>query len=181
MNALDAGRNDIRMSGTFLQRCHILSGRRVKSFGGGHTFGPPIDWKTILTPRAFAELACQGISTADLDGLNEEFETFWNIALGKMVSEDKIDAATGDVTTTRLSRAYFIAFDEVRMKLIESWRLNRFSEHNHPGWDLSPFGYITKTIRDKEFFSGGDIPGDCIVEAVIVDQKGVASYFPAQN
>ena len=54
----------------------------------------------------------------------------------------------------------------------EAWRLNRYSNHNHPGWDLSPFGYVTKTLRDQEFFTAGDIPGDCIKEAVIVDKGG---------
>src|SRR5262249_41112914 len=76
------------------------------------------------------------------------------------------------VTTKDLSRAYFTAFNEVRLKLKEAATLNQYSAFNHPGWDLSPFGYITKTIRDKEFFASGDIPGDCISEAVIVDQAG---------
>jgi tetratricopeptide (TPR) repeat protein len=172
MCAFDAGRNDIRASGAFLERCHLESRQRVESFGGGQTLGPPIRWDTILAPRALEKLAAQGLSTADLDAINEEFEVFWNVALGKMARADNIDAATGTYTTTDLSRAYFAAFDQVRLKLKETWRLNRYSEHNHPGWDLSPFGYITKTIRDKEFFTCGDIPGDCIVEAVIVDKSG---------
>ena len=29
-----------------------------------------------------------------------------------------------------------------------------------------------KTIPDKEFFASGDIPGDCISEALFVDQTG---------
>ena len=65
-----------------------------------------------------------------------------------------------------------MAFDQVRLKLKEAWRLNQYSDYNHPGWDLSPFGYITKTIRDKEFFTAGDLPGDYITEAVIVDKAG---------
>jgi hypothetical protein len=89
-----------------------------------------------------------------------------------MARADTIDAATSTSTTTDLSRAYFVAFDLVRLKLKEAWRLNQDSKHNHPGWDLSPFGYITKTIRDEEFFTAGDIAGDCIGEAVIVDKAG---------
>ena len=58
------------------------------------------------------------------------------------------------------------------LKLKAAWRLNQFSAHNHPGWDLSPFGYVTKTLRDREFFSGGDVPGECIVEAAVVDRTG---------
>jgi hypothetical protein len=90
--------------------------------------------------------------------------------LGKMTRMDIIHADTGLSDTTDLSRAYFVAFDQVRLKLKEAWRLNQFSNLNHPGWDLSPFGYITKTIRDKEFFYGGDVPGECILEAIVVDR-----------
>ena len=172
MRTFDASRNDIRASGAFLERCDLESRQRVESFGGGHTFGPAIDWGTVLPPRALEKLAAQGLSTADLDAINNEFEVFWNIALGRMARADTIDAATGASTTTDLSRAYFVAFDRVRLKLKEAWRLNQYSKHNHPGWDLSPFGYITKTIRDKEFFTAGDIAGDCIGEAVIVDKAG---------
>jgi hypothetical protein len=89
-----------------------------------------------------------------------------------MSREDIIDVDTGSVITKDLSRAYFRAFDEVRLKLKEAARLNQYSKFNHPGWDLSPFGYITKTVRDKEFFVSGDIPGHCISEAVIVDKTG---------
>jgi tetratricopeptide (TPR) repeat protein len=172
MRAFDAGGKDIRASGAFLEKCHTQSRRRVEAFGGGHTFGPPIQWDTILTPRTLEKLAGHGLSTADLDAINDEFEVFWNVALGKMAGADNIDAATGAYTTTDFSRAYFLAFDQVRLKLKEIWKLNQYSDHNHPGWDLSPFGYVTKTIRDKEFFTAGDIPGDCIVEAVIVNKTG---------
>jgi hypothetical protein len=172
MRTFDAGRNDVRASGAFLERCHLESQKRVESFGGGHTFGPAVDWSTVLPPLALEKLAAQGLSTPDLDAINDEFEVFWNIALGKMARADTIDAATGASITTDLSRAYFVAFDRVRLKLKEAWKLNQDSKHNHPGWDLSPFGYITKTIRDKEFFTAGDIAGDCIGEAVIVDKAG---------
>jgi hypothetical protein len=112
------------------------------------------------------------VTTGDLDAINEEFEGFWNVALGHMAGMETIHADTGVIENQDLSRAYFVAFDEVLLKLKEAWTLNRFSNHNHPGWDLSPFGYIAKTIRDQEFFSNGDIPGDCIREAVIVDRNG---------
>ncbi len=172
MRAFDAGRSDVRASGAFLGRCDLESRQRVESFGGGRTFGPSIDWNRILAAGELDKLAAQGLSTTDLDAINEEFESFWNIALGKMVIEDRIDASTGTFTTAQLSRAYFVAFDQVRLKLKEAWRLNQYSDYNHPGWDLSPFGYITKTIRDKEFFTAGDLPGDYITEAVIVDKAG---------
>jgi hypothetical protein len=172
MRALDSDRGDVTASGAFLQRCHLESRRRVEAFGGGRTLGPAIDWNKLLAPADREALAMAGVSEAELDVLNDEFETFWNIALGRMVLADTINLGTGAVETARLSRAYFVAFDQVRIKLKESWRLNQFSAHNHPGWDLSPFGYVTKTIRDQEFFSGGDVPGNCILEAVVVNGTG---------
>ena len=173
MCALDSGNSDIRESGAFLERCHRESRRRVESFGGGRTFGPEIDWSTFLGNDMFARLLAHGISKKELDAVNEEFELFWNIALGKMIGMDEIDADGGPSKSVELSRAYFQAFDDVESDLKERWALNRFSRHNDPGWDLSPFGYITKTIRDKEFFSNGDIPGGCILEARFVDRMGV--------
>jgi hypothetical protein len=172
MSALDDGRTDVRESGAFLARCHAESRRRVELFGGGQTFGPPIDWADFLGHKVFQKLETQGIAKLELDAINEEFEMFWNVAFGKCLAMDTIDADTSLSDSIALSRAYFCAFDQVLPKLREVWRLNRYSQCNNPGWDLSPFGYITKTIRDKEFFSDGDVPGDCIVEARILDKNG---------
>jgi hypothetical protein len=172
MGALDGERGDVAASGAFLERCHLESRRRVEAFGGGRTFGPAIDWNTFLRPPEAEKLAAGEISEADLEIVNDQFETFWNVALGKMARMDTIDAETGVAEAADLSRAYFLAFDQVRLKLKAAWRLNQFSAHNHPGWDLSPFGYVTKTLRDREFFSGSDVPGECIVEAAVVDRTG---------
>lgn len=171
ISALNGKRDDVRRSGAFLQMCHLESRRRVEAFGGG-SLGSPVDWSARLGSRWLAELEGAGVSRQMLDSINAEFEAFWNIALGQMQYMDKIDAASGTSETVGLSRAYFRAFDDVRLKLKEAWMLNKGSLHNHPGWDISPLGYVTKTIRDEEFFSDGDIPGDRIVEARIVDQWG---------
>lgn len=172
MGALDAGRDDVLASGSFLQRCHMESRRRVESFGGGQTLGPPVAWDKLLTPRAQEKFQDASVKITELNIINEEFENFWNVALGRMATMTDIDVDTGMSKGQDISRAYFVAFDEVRLKLSEAWQLNRFSKHNHPGWDLSPFGYITKTIRDKEFFTSADVPGDCIFNAAIVDKSG---------
>jgi hypothetical protein len=96
-----------------------------------------------------------------------------------MIREDRIDAATGEVATEDLSRAYFVAFDQVRVKLKERWRLNQYSKHNHPGWDLSLFGYVTKTLRDQEFSTRGDVPGGCIREGSYSSFGRCCSLRPA--
>jgi hypothetical protein len=31
-----------------IERCHAESRRRVESFGGGHTFGPEVNWPKFL-------------------------------------------------------------------------------------------------------------------------------------
>ena len=99
MRALDGDRGDVRASGAFLERCHRESRRRVEAFGGGRTFGPAIDWDKLLTPFVLEKLTAGGISEADLEVINEEFEMFWNIALGKMTRMDTIHAETGAVET----------------------------------------------------------------------------------
>jgi hypothetical protein len=70
------------------------------------------------------ELHSHGISEGDLDALNAEFETFWNVALGKMAGMDTIDAVTGVSESIELSRAYFKAFDDVRSSLVvgDEWK-----------------------------------------------------------
>lgn len=172
MSALDDEQVDTRESGAFLARCHEESRRRVQSFGGGETFGPRMNWPQFLGDDVYRVLAQHGISEKELNAINNEFELFWNIALGQMISMDEINIDGSAVETISLSRSYFKAFEDVRLKLQEQLVLNQFSPYNHLGWDLSPFGYITKTIRDREFFSDGDIPGDCILEARLVDMMG---------
>lgn len=127
MRALDGDRGDVHASGAFLERCHRESRQRVEAFGGGRTFGPAIDWGKLLTPGYLEKLTNGGASEADLEVINEEFEMFWNIALGNMTRMDTIHAETGAAETTDLSRAYFVAFDEVRLKLKGAWRINQFS------------------------------------------------------
>lgn len=172
MAALDGGHHDVRESGAFLARCHAESRRRVEVFGGGE-LGPGIDWPAFVGAAVFRRLRDGGVSTSDLDAINRELEGLWRVALGQMIGMDEIDRQGGS-RSVPLSRAYFQAFDDVCVALKERWTLNEFSRYNHPGWDLSPLGYVVKTLRDEEFFSNGDVPGDCIAEARIVDKSGQA-------
>lgn len=119
----------------------------------------------------FRKLRAGGVSTADLERINSEFESLWLVALEQMIGMEEVDQ-DGASRSKCLSRAYFQAFDEVFLALKERWTLNEFSDYNHPGWDLSPLGYVVKTLRDEEFFSNGDVPGSCISLATIVDKNG---------
>jgi hypothetical protein len=172
MRAVDDGADDVFESGRFLQRCHAESRRRVAEHGGGRSFGPVLDWRQFLGEAMHGQLMSRGVTPGELDAINEEFEYHWLVATGQMALMDTIHTEDGRVETTRLSRAYFRAFDDVALALKERWTLNRYSRHNHQGWDLSPFGYITKTLRDQEFFSSGDVPGHCIARALVVGRNG---------
>jgi tetratricopeptide (TPR) repeat protein len=171
IRAFDGDTGHVQRSGAFLQTTHLQSRRRVSEFGGG-SLGAPVDWTARLGAAELGRLATAGVSTQMLDRINAEFESFWNIADSRLRYMDEIDAESGASRTVELSRAYFLAFQEVQLDLKEAFVLRKRHAHHHPGWDISPFGYVAKTIRDQEFFSGGDIPGDCVLEAAVVDVHG---------
>ena len=173
MAALDAGHDDVSASGAFLQTCHEECRTRVQEFGGGQTLGPRIDWSMLLGADVVAALCKCDIGAKELDQISSEFEAFWLVALGKMATMETICMDGRPATkSTDTSRAYFKAFADVEDELKRAWGQNSASGYNHPGWDLSPLGYVAKSIRDREFFSAGSVPGDCIVEAIVVDQQG---------
>ena len=171
MAALDAGNDDVYASGVFLQKCNEESRRRVETFGGG-SLGPPVDWSAMLGGNALTTLGKSGIGTNELEQINSEFEAFWLVALGKMATMETIFMDGRSAKSSSVSRAYFKAFADVEADLQRAWAKNKASGYNHPGWDLSPLGYVAKSIRDREFFSSGSVPGDCIIEAVAVDHRG---------
>jgi hypothetical protein len=171
MAALDGDAGDVRRSGAFLEWCHRISRERVEQFGGG-SLGPSVDWTGTLDPDTVESLEQAGLGTEGLDRMIQEFEWFWNVALGKMEVADRIRPDGRLAESVRLSRAYYEAFGRVESRLKEAWEARAMSRYNHPGWDLSAFGYITKTIRDREFFSDGAVPGRCVVEATLVDRSG---------
>jgi hypothetical protein len=172
MRALDAGHDDVHASGAFLQRCHDESRRRVEQFGGGCDFGPPVDWDAVAGVEAFQALQAADISTEALDAMNNEFEDFWKVMLGQMATMTRLHTDGRPAESIDLSRVYFMAFRQVEGELHAAWERNRLSPFNHPGWDLSPFGYVTKTIRDGEYFSSGPVPASDIIEGIVVDQHG---------
>ncbi len=170
MATLDAGHDDVCVSGSFLQKCHEESQKRVKEFGGG-SLGPRIDWSTMLDANALTILNKSGIGAKELDQVISEFEAFWLVALGKMATMETIFMDGRSAKSSNLSRAYFKAFADVEADLKRAWTKNASAGYNHPGWDLSPLGYVAKSIRDREFFSSGSVPGDCILDAIEVDQR----------
>ncbi|MBM4201387.1 MAG: hypothetical protein FJ189_08895 [Gammaproteobacteria bacterium] len=171
MGALDYGCDDVRHSGEFLQRCHEECRKRVEAFGGG-SLGPPMDWGALLGLERLSRLNDLGLGGRELSQIGDEFEAFWLVALGRMATMETLPADGGAADRADLSRAYFRAFADVEAELGDAWARNMISGYNHPGWDLSPLGYVAKSIRDHEYFSSGSIPGHCLVDAVRVDQQG---------
>lgn len=171
MAALDAGHDDVRASGAFLQKCNEECRIRVEEFGGG-SLGPRINWSKLLGADSLALLGSSGIGVNELDQISSEFESFWLVALGKMATMETVSMDGRSAESTDLSRGYFRAFADVEEDLKRAWKQNETSGYNHPGWDLSPLGYVAKSIRDREFFAPGSVPGDCVVDAIMVDQYG---------
>lgn len=171
-HALDDSSDDVTQSGAFLQRLHEMSWQRWAG-ASGNDLDTTVDWPGVLGIALYSRLIGGGVSYEDLQLVMEDFKIHWLVATEQLVGSDDIHE-DGHIEHTRLSRAYFRAFDDVALELKERWILNRYSPYNHAGWDTSPFGYITKTLRDQEFFTSGDLPGSCIVRASVVDRYGRA-------
>lgn len=133
-------------------------------------------WADYFNEKEWKILLNHGITTDDVKTLVTSFETFWLYALPVIGSVDEIivdDSGSLIKTNTRISGrlAYYMAFMLVYEKL-EAALDEQTTEYRQPGWDLTPFGYIAKTCRDREFFSTGPVPGHCVVEATIVSSNG---------
>lgn len=164
---------DLKSAGKFLDKLDREAMRRVHSFGGGSLFGEPIDWTDFLGNENYEILTGVGLKTDDLEQLQDEFEMLWNITLSGGMFADNIyltgEGEIGETTEAILKPTYHKAFEMVRPYLEEA--LSKNKEYGDPGWDLSPFGYIAKTIRDKEFFSPAPIPGHCVKKATLIDSN----------
>ena len=134
------------------------SRRRAESFGGGSICGPPIDWKVLLTADVLEKLLSRGVTTTDLDLINEEFEAFWNVALGKMAGIETIDADTGLTESQDLSRAYFVAFDQVRLKRRKPGRSISFRNTTIPDGISRPSAMLPRRFETGSSFRAAMFP-----------------------
>ena len=101
------------------------SRRRVESFGGGSTFGPPIDWEVLLTAGVLEKLLSRGSppSISASSTRNSKRSGTWPWARWP-----------GWRRSTRIRnyrkpgslRAYFVAFDQVWLKLKGASTLHLF-------------------------------------------------------
>jgi hypothetical protein len=153
--------------GNFLNRCDRESRELVQS--GMDAFTAPPAWPKYFEGDGWAKLRGAGILEDQLTSLHQAFRAFWSYALGQVGSVDTLvlNPAGGEpkVTTKAVEPlGYYWAFREVEEKL-EDVRATAAEEYKrNPGWQTTPFGYVAKTCRDKEFFSTGSVPGDCIID-----------------
>ena len=93
-------------------------------------------------------------------------------ALGQVGSVDTIDARTGEATKVRsLVREPFLferTFRDVHDQLDAALRTHKSEPDRRRGWDLTAFGYMAKTILDRELFTSGGVPPEFIRSATIV-------------
>jgi hypothetical protein len=158
----------LKEAGEFLARCHAGTRERVASVGGGD-FAGPINWNDYLT-GGLPRLLAAGLEQGPLETLHSSLELYWMRALGQFSAEDVIHTQADVEPVVEERRlpvfGYEPAFAEAERRL----RSEALAPAD-PGWDLTAFGYIAKTCRDREFLSTGPIPPDCItgVAAVRVD------------
>jgi hypothetical protein len=135
---------------------------------------PPesVDWMAYIGAEEGSLLSRAGINESALGQLVHALESFWMMAVTPMGSAAAVVVKSdGTVAEEPLRLGYYIAFRQVQGKLKAALE-GHTEDYRQHGWDLTPFGYIAKTCRDEETFSSGSIPGDCIVEAVHVNQAG---------
>lgn len=164
-------------AGRFLEKCYEQSRVRVERYGHlPEVLAPKVDWSVYLERGDLEHLARAEISEVALDGLRSAFEAFWMFALGQVGSVDTITVGSEEREARVDARpagpfGYYIGFLQVE-DLLKAALDGETGDHRQPGWDLTAFGYMAKTCRDKEFFSTGLVPGDCIVKATVVDARG---------
>ena len=168
LGVLDAGR--------LLERWYQEARRRVETGRtGSFRVDPPL--AETLSPEQSAAVS-GSVDPKGLASLDNAFDQYWMFASGEVGSIDTLHVEGGELkeTTTRTAGPMFyqLAFDRVRDRL-EAALDGATADHRHLGWDLTAFGYIAKTCRDREFFSAGDVPPECIVKATLVDRDGGAT------
>lgn len=150
---------DVKVAGTFLERCYAGSDARLMQ-------GGPIDWDAYV-PGGLARLVAGGIDEQRLLALHEALEWYWTQKREIAVDDIRANPDGGEpLVDTHPSRllVYDDAFKRVRS------HLERVRAPD-PGWDLTPFGYIAKTCRDREVFSTGPVAPEAITRATLVGAR----------
>lgn len=153
----------VKEGGRFLARCYAGTRERVERTGGFQSLASPVDWNTYVD-GGLARLHAAGLAEERAASLHSALELYWMRALGQIAAEDVIHVG-GGIEERRLGvLAYEHAFRQTEARLA-----TEAQAPVDPGWDMTAFGYIAKTCRDREYLSTGPVPPDCVVAATIVD------------
>ena len=109
------------------------------------------DWTSMLPDELGDPIREMKIQPEGLNSLYHAFRGFWLLLVR--------DA--GPV-------GYYGAFRSVQERLCDVQASATDENRRSPGWQTTPFGYVAKTCRDREFFSTGPVPADCVVDATFV-------------
>jgi len=163
----------IRAGGPFLETLYAVSHDRVatgiterEAIAGGASS------RLTAIPNELRDQLGGVIESPALDGTIQSLEAYWMYALGQVGSVDTIDARTGEATKVRsLVREPFLferTFRDVHDQLDAALRTHKSEPDRRRGWDLTAFGYMAKTILDRELFTSGGVPPEFIRSATIV-------------
>jgi tetratricopeptide (TPR) repeat protein len=139
----------VRDAGIFLDRIAWETRRQVET--GRDLVTPEANWAGMLPAEIRDRVRDMKIQPEGLNSLYHAFRGFWLL----LVRDG------GPV-------GYYGAFRSVQERLCDVQASAIDESRRNPGWQTTPFGYVAKTCRDREFFSTGPVPADCVVSAVLV-------------
>lgn len=139
----------VRDAGIFLDRIAWDTRRKVET--GRDLVTPKADWTSMLPDELGDRIREMKIQPEGLNSLYHAFRGFWLLLVR--------DA--GPV-------GYYGAFRSIQERLCDLQATATDENRRSPGWQTTPFGYVAKTCRDREFFSTGPVPADCVVSATLV-------------
>jgi hypothetical protein len=162
----------LRAGGRFLEGCFIESrGHALRNQSRVPREDEEVAWEKYLSESEARRLL--DVDPQELRAVLQDFETYWDLALGHIGGITTIEAGTGEATTRSLLREPFVyqrVFERV-LPILEANAEAPGGEHRI-GWDRTAFGYVAKTILDDELFPAGPVPASCLVRASIVDRDG---------
>lgn len=162
----------LRAGGRFLEGCFTETrGHAERNQWRVPRVDEDVAWEKYLSESEHGRLL--DVDAEELRVVLQDFETYWDYALGHIAGSTMIDAETGEETTRSLLRHPFVyqrVFEQV-LPALEAHGDAPQGEHRI-GWDRTAFGYIAKTILDEELFPAGPVPARCLVRAAIVDRDG---------
>jgi len=157
----------VEEGGRFLARCSAGTRDRIERGEGFEPIVGPIDWARYVH-GGLERLRGAGIEEEALRLLHNGLELYWLRALGKIAAEDVVHLGTPGAEPVVDKRRLGLLTYESAFRDVDARLRSEALAPADPGWDLTAFGYVAKTCRDREFLSTGPVPPDCIVDATFV-------------